>query len=78
MKFLHWSDLEERGYFRSKMTLKRAISDLGFPPGILITGNRRAYPEQEVLDWIASRPVAPKKSTRRGLEGAADRQQPQR
>jgi predicted DNA-binding transcriptional regulator AlpA len=54
----HW--LVRQGVFNSRMTLWRAIRDHGFPPGILITPNRRAWTEDEVDTWIASRPTAPK------------------
>ncbi|MGO9773938.1 MAG: helix-turn-helix transcriptional regulator [Roseiarcus sp.] len=42
---------------------KRLIDDQGFPPGVLLTPNARAWTEAEVNDWLASRPVARKPTT---------------
>jgi predicted DNA-binding transcriptional regulator AlpA len=64
MRILRFPDLVARGLFQSRMTLKRAIDGQGFPPGILITPNSRAWYESEVEAWIASRPVARKADPR--------------
>jgi hypothetical protein len=60
MKFLRFSDLKDRGIFNSRMTLKRAIDERGFPQGRLLTPGCRAWTEDEVSEWLASRPVARK------------------
>jgi hypothetical protein len=44
------------------MTLKRLIDGQGFPAGRLITPNARAWSEDEVDAWIATRPAARKQS----------------
>jgi predicted DNA-binding transcriptional regulator AlpA len=62
---VRFPDLVARGIFNSRMTLKRAIDALGFPPGILLTPNSRAWREDEVEAWIASRPAARKASIRK-------------
>lgn len=60
MRLLRFPDLIARGLFNSRMTLKRAIDTQGFPPGVLITPNARAWDEDEVNAWVTSRPAARK------------------
>ncbi len=64
MKLLRYPDLVDRGVVRSRMTLKRLIDSQGFPPGCLVTPNSRVWPENEVDDWIKSRPVPRKTDVR--------------
>ena len=45
---------------KSKMTLHRLIRDEGFPAGILVTPNSRAWTEESVNDGVANRPSAKK------------------
>ena len=70
MKLIDYSDLVDRRIFNSRMSLKRAIDDQGFPPGRLITPNRRVWDEAEVAAWVESRPTVRKKSTRKVMEAA--------
>jgi predicted DNA-binding transcriptional regulator AlpA len=63
MRLLRFPDLVAKGIVNSRMTLKRLIDAQGFPPGRLITPNARAWTEEEVDDWVASRPVARKTAT---------------
>lgn len=63
MKYLRFPDLAARGIVNSRMTLKRLIDGQGFPPGVLLTPNARAWTEAEVNDWLARRPVARKPAT---------------
>ena len=70
MKLLRYNDLVERGIVASRMTLWRLIREHDFPAGKLITPNARAWEEEEVSGWIASRPSAPKPSTRGGKAAA--------
>jgi predicted DNA-binding transcriptional regulator AlpA len=65
MKLIRYNDLVEKGVVNSRMTLKRLIDDQGFPPGVLITPNARAWEEEKVDAWITARPAARKASTRR-------------
>jgi predicted DNA-binding transcriptional regulator AlpA len=65
MKWIRYNDLVAKGVFNSRMTLKRAIDDQDFPPGVLITPNARVWDEAEVDAWIAARPSARKPSTRK-------------
>jgi predicted DNA-binding transcriptional regulator AlpA len=64
MKWLSYTDLEAMKIFGSRMSLKRAIDNLGFPAGTLVTPNRRRWREDEVEAWIAARPSSRKPSPR--------------
>jgi predicted DNA-binding transcriptional regulator AlpA len=64
MKWIRYPDLVAKGIVNSRMTLKRLIDFQGFPPGVLITPNARAWDEDEVDGWVANRPAARKPSTR--------------
>lgn len=54
-KFLRFKDLVERGIVRNRVTLYRWIRDNGFPPGVLLGPNTRAWPEDEIDAWIERR-----------------------
>jgi predicted DNA-binding transcriptional regulator AlpA len=58
MKWIRYNDLVAKGVTSSRMTLKRLIDFQGFPPGVLITPNARAWDELEVDKWVANRPTA--------------------
>jgi predicted DNA-binding transcriptional regulator AlpA len=62
MKLIRYEDLVAKGVVNSRMTLKRIIDIHGFPPGVLVTPNARAWNEEEVDAWIAARPTARKAS----------------
>jgi hypothetical protein len=64
-KFLRYSDLHERGIVNNRVTLSNWIRGQGFPPGLLLGPNSRVWPEQEVEDWLSSRPSAPKPDLRK-------------
>ncbi len=70
MKLIRYNDLVAKGVVNSRMSLKRLIDTQGFPPGVLITPNARAWNEDDVDAWIASRPAA-RKSSARGLTAQA-------
>ena len=57
-KLLRFSDLKERGIVTNWVTLQRWVRECDFPPGRMLGANSRAWTEQEVEDWIASRPSA--------------------
>jgi predicted DNA-binding transcriptional regulator AlpA len=65
MRLIRYPDLKQKGVVNSRMTLKRLIDDHGFPPGVLVTPNARAWDEAEVDVWIASRPTARKPAAAR-------------
>jgi hypothetical protein len=54
---LVFADFKNRQLFNNWESLRRAIAELGFPAGMLITPNRRVWTEEEVDDWLATRPV---------------------
>ncbi len=55
MKLLRFYDLTDRGIVRNRVTLGRWIKYRGFPAGILLGPNTRAWPEDEVDVWLAAR-----------------------
>jgi predicted DNA-binding transcriptional regulator AlpA len=65
MKWIRYPDLVAKGIVNSRMTLKRLIDFQGFPAGVLITPNARAWDEAAIDAWIAARPAARKPSTRK-------------
>ena len=70
MRLIRYVDLVAKGIVNSRMTLKRLIDNQGFPPGILVTPNSRAWVEDDVDAWVVSRPSARKPSTRKSVEAA--------
>lgn len=64
-RMLRYPDLVAKGIVNSRMTLKRLIDTQGFPPGVLITPNARAWDEAGVDAWTDARPSARKSSTRK-------------
>jgi predicted DNA-binding transcriptional regulator AlpA len=64
MRLLRYPDLVGKGIVNSRMTLKRLIDSQNFPPGRLITPNSRAWTEEEVDEWVGTRPVARKTDLR--------------
>jgi hypothetical protein len=58
--YLRFADLCERGIVRNLTTLARLIDREGFPTGIRLGQNTRAWSEAEVQDWLATRPTGKK------------------
>jgi len=56
-QFLRFSDLKARQIVSNWPTLRLMIQLHGFPPGILLSPNRRAWPLHEVETWLAARPT---------------------
>ena len=56
--FLRFKDLKARGIVQSWPQLGRLIRDQGFPLGTMLGVNTRAWTEDEVAAWLASRPQA--------------------
>lgn len=73
MEFLRYEDLVKRGILRNRMTLKRWIDDLNFPPGFLIGPNTRVYPRDQVEAWLSSRAAVPQKARIAGMPPPAGR-----
>ena len=54
VKLLRFKDLERVGV-RNHPTLKRWVSEQGFPPGRFLGPNTRVWTEEEVAAWFLSR-----------------------
>ena len=51
-----FADLKARAIVRNWPTLKRWIDQEGFPAGVMLGPNTRAWVESEVEEWLAGRP----------------------
>jgi predicted DNA-binding transcriptional regulator AlpA len=58
MKFLRFADLKAAGIINSWPMLRRRIERDGFPPGLMLGANTRAWVEADVAAWIESRRTA--------------------
>jgi predicted DNA-binding transcriptional regulator AlpA len=56
-KWLRYNDLVAMGIVNSRATLMRLIKSQGFPPGVMITPNARAWEDTKVNAWAAFRPT---------------------
>jgi predicted DNA-binding transcriptional regulator AlpA len=54
---LRFKNLKERGIVKNHTTLKRWQKERGFPCGRLLGPNIRAWTDDEIERWLASRPV---------------------
>ena len=50
--YLRFKDLQTRGIVSNWQTLKRWIQQQGFPPGVLLGPNTRAWPEAEINESL--------------------------
>jgi hypothetical protein len=57
VRYLRFADLKARGIVGNWVTLKRWVEREGFPPGIQLAPHTRAWREDEIEAWLASRPV---------------------
>ena len=55
---LRYADLQRRNVVKNWQTLSNWIEKENFPPGRLIGPNTRVWTEEEVTEWISSRPTA--------------------
>jgi hypothetical protein len=55
--WLRFSDLKARGIVGNWQTLTRWIEQEGFPAGVMLGPNTRAWSEAEVQAWLDARPV---------------------
>lgn len=58
MNFLRFSDLKARRIVGNWPTLRRWVEREAFPPGRMLGPNSRAWTEEEIDHWLASRPPA--------------------
>lgn len=59
MKFLTFKDLQSLGIVSNWPTLGRMIEGSGFPAGIRLSASKRAWSEDEVKAWLATRAIKP-------------------
>jgi predicted DNA-binding transcriptional regulator AlpA len=57
-KRIRFRDLQDAGVVSNRVTLGEWIDKLGFPPGKMTGPNTRTWTEEEVEEWLASRPTA--------------------
>jgi hypothetical protein len=55
--YLRFHDLRAAGIVTNRMTLGRWIASQGFPRGVMLGLNTRAWPADEVEAWLANRPL---------------------
>lgn len=56
--FLRFDDLRDRRIVNNRTTLYRWINERGFPRGIKLGPNTRAWTEDEVEAWLAAQIAA--------------------
>ena len=54
-KYLRYADLVERQIVNNRTTLQRWILKYGFPAGVLLGPNTRAWPADQVEAWLEAR-----------------------
>jgi hypothetical protein len=69
--FARFPDLKRRGIVNNRVQLARLIKIYGFPAGIKLGPNSRAWDEEEVDAWLSSRPTTPKPAARRKPDSQA-------
>jgi hypothetical protein len=58
--FVRFADLVDANIVRNWQTLFRLIDEEGFPRGVMLGKNTRAWPLEDVEYWLAARPTARK------------------
>ncbi len=58
MKVLRFKDLQDAGLVSSWTALKHLIEKNGFPVGRYLSANTRVWTDEEVDEWVLSRPLA--------------------
>ena len=58
--FVRYADLKAAGLVNSWTSLRERVLYHGFPPGRLIGPNVRAWTAEEIRNYVASCPVAPR------------------
>jgi hypothetical protein len=81
-KLYRFRNLKERNIVQSWPALKDLIDNEDFPPGRKLSPNIRAWTEDEVIEWLDSRPTEPSTSLRGAVariaaEKAASRTDPE-
>jgi hypothetical protein len=60
-RLVRYHDLEKSGIVRNRTQLERLIRDEGMPPGRMLSSKTRVWTINELLDWLATRPLAGKR-----------------
>jgi hypothetical protein len=60
-RYVRFRDLRQAGICDNWEQLSNMIEDYGFPPGILLSPNVRAWDIEDVQHWLANRPTERKK-----------------
>jgi predicted DNA-binding transcriptional regulator AlpA len=55
--YIRYDDLEAAGIAKNWPTLTRLIEEEGFPRGVMLSPNIRAWRLDEIKAWLATRPV---------------------
>jgi predicted DNA-binding transcriptional regulator AlpA len=55
--FVRFNVIKERGIAKSWAQLKHLQKNHGFPAGRLLSPQIRAWTEEEIAEWLASRPT---------------------
>ena len=63
-KFLRLKNLEELGIAKSHQAVRHMQMHYGFPLGRLLGPGTRVWTEDEINEWLASRPVEPSEQAR--------------
>ena len=53
--FSRFADLKARGIVTNRPQLNRMISEYGFPAGVMLTPNARAWDNDEISAWLSKR-----------------------
>jgi hypothetical protein len=70
---LRFADLKQRKIVLNWPALRFLIKEQGFPPGKLLSPNRRGWPEEEVEQWLKNRPTGSTPLKGAAKENRADR-----
>jgi hypothetical protein len=57
-KVIRFRHLKERGIVDNWPQVKRLVEQQGFPPGRYLGANTRVWLEDEIDDWLDTRPTA--------------------
>lgn len=66
--YWRFSDLKARAIVNNRMTLHRWIQNQGFPQGVLLGPNSRAWAVEEVVRWLDNRETHHQNQVQEGEE----------
>jgi Prophage CP4-57 regulatory protein (AlpA) len=58
VNYLRFADLKARGVVKNWTTLARLVNEQGFPAGVRLGAQTRAWDEAEVAAWLEARRIA--------------------